>query len=210
MRWFFCKPTAAPESQRPAPTPTNVVVLQSLDATMLHALAGLENAAVDLELLRARLADLCRDQQAEPLDADHFMKQAQSLDAESQRRLALAVRGLEDGMAQRAFTRPGATSPAARVEGLFAFAREHLLLTVSLLHESPLRREEFARHFVAHFGGEFLGETPQDSADRLRRLDYRTLLGEAEKAKVSAQDRVAHLRRLQEEQEKLLGRRSKF
>ena len=95
-------------------------------------------------------------------------------------------------------------------EGLFAFAREHLLLTVSLLHESPLRREEFARHFVAHFGGEFLGETPQDSAVRLRRLDYRTLLGEAEKAKVSAQDRVAHLRRLQEEQEKLLGRRSKF
>ncbi len=177
---------------------------------MLHALSALENAAVDLELLCARLADLCRDQQAEPPDPDQFLREGQSLDAESQRRLALVVRGFDEESTRTAFLRAGASNPAARVPALFAFTREHSLLTVSLLLESPLRREEFARHLINHLGSGVLGEKPEDSADRLRRLDYRALLAEAERAKVSAQDRVAYLRRLQEEQEKLLGHRSKF
>ena len=65
---------------------------------------------------------------------------------------------------------------------LMGFAREQDLLTVTLLLESPLRREEFVRHFVARIKGVFYGETPAESEDRLRRLNYRALLAEAEKA----------------------------
>jgi hypothetical protein len=206
MKWFSRKPAPPP----PTANESGAVNLQSLGSILLQAISGLENATVDLELLRARVADLCRDQQAEPPDPDRFMADAGALDVESQRRLAIAVQGLGDESARAAFHRDSAANSAARVADLFAFARRHLLLTASLLMESALRREEFARHFIAHLGGEVLGESPNDSRDRLRRLDYGMLLAEAERAKLSAGERVAYLRRLQEEQEQKLGRRSKF
>jgi hypothetical protein len=49
-----------------------------------------------------------------------------------------------------------------------------------------------------------------DDQDRLERLDYRQLLAAVEAAKLSAEERTAYLRKLQEEQEQKLGRRSKF
>jgi hypothetical protein len=72
------------------------------------------------------------------------------------------------------------------------------------------RREEFVRHFIARIGGKILGEDPADSEDRLRRLDYGTLLEEAERASSSAEDRLAYLKKLQQEQESKLGGRSKI
>ena len=54
------------------------------------------------------------------------------------------------------------------------------------------------------------GERAEESHTRLQRLDYRQLLAEAEKAKVSAEQRTAYIRKLQEEQEQKLGRRGKI
>src|SRR5262245_23803733 len=106
MKWFSRKP-ATPAPRPPAASQTNAVNLGSLGAVWFQALSGLENAAVDIELLRARIADLCRDQQVEPPYLDQFLKNAQSLDAESQRRLALTVRGFDEESARAAFLRPG-------------------------------------------------------------------------------------------------------
>ena len=177
---------------------------------MLDTLSGLENAPVDLELMGARLADVCRDQETEPPDIDQFLRDARELEVESQRRLALIIQGLNEKPAGAAFIRQAAADSSARASSLFAFAREHALLTVSVLIDSPLRREEFARHLITHLGETVQGEDPEVSRERLRRLDYRTLLADAERAKASAEERVAYLRRLQEEQEQKLGRRSKF
>ena len=206
MKWFSRKPTPASRS----PNDDGGINLHSLIATMLQVLAGLENATPDLELLRARVADLCRDRQAEPPNPEQFLSDAQALNVESQRRFALAVQGLDEASARAAFLRGRGANPTAGVSALFAFAREHELLTATLLMESPMRCEEFARNFIVHLGGSVLGENPDESRDRLRRLDYRTLLAEAERAKLSAEGRIAYLRKLQAEQEQKLGRRSKF
>jgi hypothetical protein len=81
-------------------------------------------------------------------------------------------------------------------------ARELPLLTMELLRQSELRIEEFARNFIARLGATVAGETPQQSRDRLHRLDYARLLEEAEQAKVSAEERMEYIRKLQEEQDK--------
>src|SRR5208283_4064709 len=74
------------------------------------------------------------------------------------------------------------------------------LLTMTLLRQSPLRVEEFARHFLARLGTAVSGETAAQSRERLERLDYGRLLAEAERAKVSAEERMEYLRQLQEDQ----------
>jgi hypothetical protein len=213
MKWPFKSRTpAAKPSEKISEVPKNSgIILNALGSVMMSSLASLEKGDVDLELLRARVADFYRDLSREPMNPDEFIQQAKALDSEAQRRLALATNGLSDGGARAAFTK--AIGQAAAAEGvalLTSFARDLDLLTVTLLLESPLRREEFVRHFVARIGGVFHGESPTDSEDLLRRLDYRVLLAEAEKARLSAGDRMAYLKKLQQEQEQKLGRRSKI
>ena len=212
MKWPF-KSRAAEEKPSPqrGAVKRSGIVLNVLGGMMMSSLASLEKGEADLELLRARIADFFRDLSREPMDPDEFKQQAGSLDLESQRRLALVVNGFSDGETRAAFTRTVGRAPAVEaVAMLVGFAREHELLTVPLLLESSLRREEFVRHFIARIGGEILGENPADSEDRLRRLDYGTLLAEAEQARSSAEDRLAYLKKLQQEQESKLGRRSKI
>lgn len=55
-----------------------------------------------------------------------------------------------------------------------------------------------------------LAEAIQSSQQFLARLDYRSLLNEAEQAKLSAEERMNYLRKLREQQEMRLGRRGKF
>lgn len=211
MRWPFKSRVAEEKSEKQGATKRAGIELNALGASMMSSLAFLEKGEVDLELLRARIADFFRDISRDPMDPDEIGQQASELDIESQRRLALVVNGFSDNEARSAFIRK--IGPASAVEAvaiLVGFARGHELLTVSLLLESPLRREEFVRHFVAQIGGEILGEDPADSAERLRRLDYRKLLEEADRARSSAEDRLAYLKKLQQEQESKLGRRSKI
>jgi hypothetical protein len=181
--------------------------LLGLQAIMLAPLPRLEKAEVDLDFLRARLADLCRDLSMDPVEPDEALRQLQALDNESRRRLALVVRAFDDDAPKRAL----AIKSAQELNDLLlGFAREHQLLTTEILLESNLRREEFVRHFIARLGAPIQDEEPADSRDRLERLDYRQLLAAAERAKVSAAERTEYIRKLQEEQEKRVGRRGKF
>jgi hypothetical protein len=212
MNWFSKLKGSNKNAPRPAASEAvSGIYLNALGGAMMASLHALEKAPVDLELLRARLADLCRDLDCEPMDPEEFMRQASALDTDSQRRFALAVAGLDDKPTHAAFTQNlrSASVPQA-LEMVFDFARKQDLLTVELLIESSLRREEFVRHFISQLGSPVAGETPADSQDRLRRLDYRTLLAEAERAKLSAEDRIAYLKKLQEKQESQLGGRSKI
>lgn len=208
MSWF-----GKSKGQNPDPPKANApsgIFLNALGVAMMASLPTMEKAPVDLELLRARLADLSRDMNREPMAPEEFMRQAGALDTESQRRFALAVRGLDDGETRAAFNRIAESSIPDAMALLFNFGREYNLLTIELLLESPLRREELVRHFIARLGSPVAGESPADSEERLRRLDYRTLLAEAERAKLSAEERLAYLKKLQEQQESRLGRRSKI
>jgi hypothetical protein len=212
MNWFFKSKDPKKNAEQPkAAVAAPEIVLNALGGAMMASLHALEKAPVDLELMRARLADFFRDLDCEPMDPDGFMRQASALDIESQRRFALAVGGLDDGKTRAVFTQAARSSsvPLA-IALLFDFAREQELLTMGLLIESPLRREELVRHFISRLGSPIAGESPEDSQDRLQRLDYRTLLAEAERAKLSAGDRLAYIKKLQEKQESQLGRRSKI
>jgi hypothetical protein len=71
-------------------------------------------------------------------------------------------------------------------------------LSLDLITQSPLRVEEFARHFLAHLGVGVQGEARGDSRQRLERLDYRSLLAEAERARQGAEAQMEYLRKLQE------------
>lgn len=216
MKWPFMFRKAAAQREEGSATqphdPTHSgILLDALGNAMMNPLASLEKGSVDLELVRSRIADFFRDLSRPPMAPDEFMRQATALDTESQRRLVLVVGGLSDGGARSAFAHGvGSTGAVGGVAMLMGFVREQDLLTVALLLESPLRREEFVRRFVALIGGSFRGETREQSAERLSRLDYRALLAEAEKARLSAEDRVAYLKKLQQEQESRLGRRSKI
>lgn len=208
MKWFG-KPKGAKANPQPPPAAPGIYI-NALGAAMMASLNAMEKSVVDLDLIRARLADFCRDHELQPLEPDEFMRDARSLDVESQKRFALAVAGLDDAATRKAFGRIAQSSAAGAMSLLLEFAREHNLLTIELIIESPLRREELVRHFIARLGSPVAGETESDAKDRLRRLDYRMLLQEAERAKLSAEERLAYLKKLQEQQESKLGRRSKI
>jgi hypothetical protein len=212
MSWFSKLKGSNKSTAKPATAePVSGIYLNALGGAMMASLHALEKAPVDLELLRALLADLCRDLDCKPMEPEEFLRQAGALDTESQRRFALAVAGLDDKPTRAALAQKLRSSSVTQALGLvFDFARGQNLLTMELLIESPLRREEFVRHFIFHLGSPVAGETAVDSQDRLQRLDYRTLLAEAERAKLSAEDRLAYLKKLQEKQESQLGRRSKI
>jgi hypothetical protein len=176
---------------------------------MVPRLAGRK---VPQDLVRARLADHCRDVGLEPVLPDDFAGWSSGLDDEGWRRLALAGSALDVAEVKGAFS----TLRGERAVGSFlddAFispARELTLLTMELLQQSPLRVEEFTRQFLVRLGAGVKGETDAVSVQQLARLDYARLLEQAEKAKVSAEERMEYIRKLQQEQEARRPRRGKW
>ncbi|OAD19961.1 hypothetical protein THIOM_004364 [Candidatus Thiomargarita nelsonii] len=164
---------------------------------------------VDMQLVHARLADHYRDMELNFIAPQDFDILVEQLNEEARQRLALAVAGLDHDELKKALC-----VKTDRVEQIkrcfFNFAMETNLLRMELLRQSPLRVEEFARQFLARLGAEIEGETYAESQQRLARLDYRSLLKEAEQAKASAEERMDYLRQLREDQERRLGRRGKF
>ncbi len=213
MSWLdkFKKKRGA-EPEPPAPTEEELEIeINQLGAEMGGVIPRLEKGNVDLELVCAKLADLFRDMDRDPVPSETAMAELQGLNLESQRRLAIAVSYLEDPATRKAFSKIAGLMITSQAMGMLqGFAKDHHLLTIEILNESPLRREEFIRHFIALLKCRVANETPSASHDRLERLDYRKLLAAAEKAKTSASERTAYLKKLQEEQERKLGRRSKF
>jgi hypothetical protein len=186
--------------------------LDLLRARFAEGSTRLAGRAVDPDLVRARLADCSRDLGLLPLLPSEGVTRTRDLDEEGWRRLALAVSGLELPAVRQAL------APASAVPGfvgqvhdaLIGLARELSLLTTDLLRQGPLRVEEFARQFVTRLGALVKGEAPDESRRRLQRLDYARLLAEAERAKLSAEERMEYLRKLQEEQEARRPRRGKW
>ena len=67
-----------------------------------------------------------------------------------------------------------------------------------------------ARRLIALSGASVVGEKPKESAERLALLDYAKLLTQVERSRGSAEERMAYLKKLQEQQESHLGRRGKI
>ena len=174
--------------------------------------ADLENTTVDLDLVRARLADGFRDAGRQPLPPAQFPALTHGLDSEGIKRLALAFKSFDLPQVPQALPSLLKTPDmlAFLSQGFIEPCRSARLLTMSLLRTSPLRCEEFARTFIKALGAAILSETPAQSQDRLNRIDYARLCADAERARLSAEDRVQYLRKLQEEQEAKLGPRGKW
>jgi len=188
-----------------------------LDDVELRRLVGqsaqaYEHREVEPALVRARLADGYRDAGLEPVLPEDFDAMTAHLTEESWRRLAIAVDTLEDDGVQQALPAlKGAGSVADQVRaGFVDFAAGSDLLTLALVRQSRLRAEEFTRRFIASLGAAVEDETLQESRERLERIDYGRLLAEAEEARGSAEERLAYLKKLREEQEKKFAPRGKW
>jgi len=210
--------------------------LPALQARFAAAAARGAGRPPDPDLVRARLADACRDTGVTPVLPEVFDELApkaisdgpiliinpslperfdglaQGLDDEALRRLALAVGAFDDeGVCKTLPHLPAIRNDGRRLVAVLRdLARETPLLTLELLRDSPLRAEEFARQFIARLGARVHGETAEQSKRRLERLDYERLLAEAEQARQSAEGRAKHIRDLQDEQEKRRPRRGKW
>jgi hypothetical protein len=173
--------------------------------------ATYEQSEVELDLVRARLADAMRDAELEPLAPDRFEEFTADFDPDAARRLAV-VTSTFDSEVLRAplgqLARTSGVEPVLR-DGFIGFARARRLLTLDLVRTAPSRLEEFGRAWIHALGARVRGEAPADSAAHLFRLDYARLMAEVERARAAGEDHKAALERLREQQEQL-GRRGKW
>ena len=132
---------------------------------------ALETKEIEPVLIQARLADHYRELNLEPVTPSQFDRIVHDLDLESWRRLALAV-----GTLDHADIRPPLailTTPVVQQVqiGFVGMARHTDALTLSLLQQSDIRIEEFARHFAGQLGVFWHGETAEQSKRRLHQLE---------------------------------------
>jgi hypothetical protein len=166
----------------------------------------------DPDVVCARLGDICRDLDLAPLDPAELREHARPLDEQGWWRLWL----LAVGASREALGPVLPAIAAARgaqglvLGGFVGVAAGMSLLTMDLLLASPLRLEELARRWLLDLGVSIEGETAAASREALDRLDYGRLLAEVDRAKLSAEDRLAYLKKLQEEQEAARPRRGKW
>lgn len=156
---------------------------------MRDALAELEPATLDPDVVRAKIADICRDLSIPPMDPLELERLASNLDRGGWDRMGLLVLVLERGALGDAMAPlfKGRIRSAVR-RGLIEVAESSPLITLELLERAPLRLEELARRFVLGLGASVAGETLEASRAALARLDYNRLITEAERAKRAAMD----------------------
>ncbi len=196
----------------PSPAPTRIEWdLAPLVSRIREAAPALEAKDVAPDLVRARLADHCRDAGIAPPDAHDFEARSGGLDAEGWRRLALAAAAVDDDGVRAAIAGLAGRVPATtHIEwALLELARDSAPLTVGLVRLGPVRAEEFARQLSARLGIGIAGETDEQSRDRLSAIDYKRLLAEAERAKASAEEKMERLRQRQAEADAKRRRRGK-
>jgi hypothetical protein len=186
--------------------------LPNLMRVFYQEASNLDGRAIDTDLLRARIADGYRDAGLEPIAPEEFSKLISDLNQDELRRMALASNAFELDFITEALPRllSGSSISQQIKNGFVEFSRTIPLLTMELIRNSPLRAEEFARFFVMAMGASVMGETEEQSRTRLNRINYARLCAEAERAKLSAEERVEYLRKLQEEQEKKFAPRGKW
>jgi hypothetical protein len=207
-------PAAAPVgAARPSPAFDAPPV--SLDRLVIELLGLLFHCAgepPDPEVVCARLGDTCRDLGLSPVDPAELRQHAQALDENGWMRLWLLALG-----ARLDVIRPSLRAlaeamgaPGLVLGGFVGVATGTPLLTMELLLTSRLRLEELARRWLHDLGASIEGETPEESREALDRLDYARLLAELDRAKLSAEERLAYLKKLQDEHDAKHGRRGKW
>lgn len=188
------------------------LALPGVLAVAREAVERFEHAEIDAALLRAQLADRCRDVAVEPVAPEALDAQVRELDGDGWRRLAVLAAlwaPPEPGAALAAILRQRGAGFA--IGALVAVARGKPLLTLAVLRMSALRVEELARAQLGALGIAITGETAAQSTAALQRLDYERLLAQAEQARQAAESRLAQLKQAQDEDEKARGpRRGKW
>lgn len=177
--------------------------LDTLITTFGQAAAACETIP-DLEILiRARLSDSCRDNKIRPVSKEAFQQRWSELTLEQKHRFVIFVSALDiDCVAVRLAVHCGNDSDAnAALTLLHLLAQRLDLLSAEVIQQSDIRLEEFARHFCAAWGLEIADEDQGQSQTRLHDIDFARLTEEANVARSSAEERLAYLRKLQEEQE---------
>jgi hypothetical protein len=188
----FFKKSSLVEPSRSAPQaeitllPESVPVpLDSLMATMVEVLGEFDASVADLDVARAKWADVCRDLSMDPLDPLEMDGLTSNFDRGAVQRLALIVVLLE----RRAIPREMLTNVLTRrlrtatKRGIVEPAQVSQLVTLELLTQSPLRREELARRVILGFGASVRGEKLSESRAALERLDYGRLMEESNRAR---------------------------
>lgn len=180
------------------------VDLDLLIATFGRACGSWDSISVLGSLVRARLADHCRDAGVRPVSETAFESCWSSFDDEHQQRFAVLISACElDIVAELIPIHcAGADDALPVVEQIQKLTKQLELLPVELLLQSDIRLEEFSRHFCKGWGLDIEDESKTASAKRLNDIDFSRLLQEAEQARTSAQDRLEYLRELQQEEEK--------
>jgi len=186
--------TAGPNGSRPEWN------LRTLVQRLSELAPALETREVEPLLIQARLADHYRDLNLEPVSLPQFDRAVQGLDTDAWRRLALAVGTLDHEEIRSALA--VLTTPVGQQvqAGFVGMARQTDVLTLTLIRQSDVRTEEFARHFAFRLGVFWQGESAEQSQQRLQQLDYKRLLAEADEAKKQAEERMEYLRQKQEEE----------
>jgi len=189
--WFVDKPGPGPVAEKLLLPETAPVPLPPVVAALAAALAELEPASLDADVARAKIADLCRDLSVDPLDPLELDTLAAGLDRAAIDRFGLAVLVLERRAIPVETLRKllDGRARAAIREGLVEAAKASALVTLDLLRQSPLRREELARRLILGLGASVAGESMQEARAALERLDYGRLMAEADRAKRAAAGR---------------------
>lgn len=201
------EPTLTADASPSAPVPPQLTSAAEFDLSLLgellvQRLPHVLDQEVDRQLVHARLADAYRDADQQPMAPEKFLAAVEPLDEDGWRRLAVLV-GLLDAphcqeLLLELLEHASDEVVSTQIDDAFLrFAHETSLLSVATLRGSELRREEFLRLWLLRLGAGIVGETVEASLDRLSRLDYGKLLGEAKRAQSIAEERMAYLKKLQ-------------
>ena len=184
--------------------PLPLIQLDSLIARFGQAASFWESQPQAEALVRARLGDALRDLELQPIPEAQFQAGWSRLDEDQRLRICIFVDGLAApelaAAVQKVCTKDKQAEPAWSLLQRLTLQLQYL--TCAVLQESDIRLEEFARHYCAAWELSIEGENPTASAARLHAIDFGRLMQEANAARASADERLAYLRTLQEEQEK--------
>lgn len=161
------------------------VPLEPVVTAVMDVLAEFDSAASDIDVARAKLADVCRDLSMAPLDPLEWDPLVTNFDRHAIDRIAIIVllierRAIASDMLRKILYNRIRT---AFKGGVVEPARVSSLVTLDLLRQSPLRREELGRRVLLGFGASILGEKLADSRAALERLDYGRLMDESNRAR---------------------------
>lgn len=199
-------------SQRPALTQRPELSADDLRSSVQEIAPTLAHLTHRPGLIWALVGDRVRDSGHVPLASEKLLGFTKDFGGEEWRRLWLAVLLMVEHAPPEVMKVlvPSAERVQPWLEGLIAFVGDTRLLSLPLLTQSRLRAEEFGRFLIGRMGANVEDEGEDASVHWLKRFNYNSLLDEAERARTTAQERLAYLQKLQDEQEAANAPRGKW